>query len=88
LKNKKITLSKPFEKAFARLPHDIRAAFYDKLELFLKDPTYPSLRVKKMKGTATIWEMSVTMNYRVTFEVGENEIMLRNIGTHDLLRKP
>jgi mRNA-degrading endonuclease RelE of RelBE toxin-antitoxin system len=86
LKNKKLTLSAVFEKQFARLPKDIREVTYGKLGFFLKDPAHPSLRVKKVKGTGTIWEMSITMNYRITFQVGEDEIILRNIGTHDLLR--
>ncbi len=88
MKNKRIVLSGPFEKSFARLPKDIRDAVYDKLAFFVKDPSHPSLRVKKIKGSDTIWEMSVTMNYRITFQVGETEIILRQIGTHDILRKP
>jgi mRNA-degrading endonuclease RelE of RelBE toxin-antitoxin system len=88
LKNKKLTLSAAFEKQFARLPRNIRETTYDKLGFLLKDPAHPSLRVKKVKGTDTIWEMSITMNYRVTFQVGDDEIILRNIGTHDLLRNP
>ena len=88
MRNKKLTLSKPFEKLFERLPKDIRETTYDKLELFLKDPSHPSLRVKLIKGTQGIWEMSITMNYRITFEVLEGEIYLRKIGTHDILNRP
>jgi hypothetical protein len=32
--------------------------------------------------------MSITMNYRVTFEVDEERVILRAIGTHDVLRRP
>ena len=85
MRNKKLTLSKPFEKFFARLPRDIRDTTYEKLGLLLKNPSRPSLRVKKIKGVQGIWEMSVTMNYRITFEVLEEEIYLRKIGTHDIL---
>jgi mRNA-degrading endonuclease RelE of RelBE toxin-antitoxin system len=88
LKNKKLTLSSTFEKQFSRLPKDIRETTYGKLSFFLKDPSHPFLRVKKVKGTRAIWEMSITMNYRVTFQVEEDAVILRNIGTHDLLRNP
>ena len=88
MRNKKLTLSKPFEKLFERLPKNIRETAYDKLGLFLKNPSQPSLRVKQVKGTKGIWELSVTMNYRITFEVFEEEIYLRRIGTHDILGQP
>lgn len=88
MKNKKLVLSEPFEKLFGKLPKDMREATYEKLGLFLKNPAHPSLRVKKIKGTHSIWEMSVTMNYRITFEVWEDEVYLRKIGTHDVLNRP
>ena len=88
MRNKKLTLSKPYEKLFEKLPKNIRETTYDKLDLFLKNPSHPSLRVKPVKGAKGIWEMSVTMNYRITFEVLEEEIYLRRIGTHNILEQP
>lgn len=88
MKNKRLVITRPFEKAFARLPRQIRETTYEKLELFQENPGHPSLRVKKVKGTQTIWEMSITMNYRLTFEVFPEEIFLRRIGTHDILNQP
>ena len=70
-----------------RLPKELRLKAYEKLALFLEDPSHPSLRVKKMKGTAAIWELSVTMNYRITFEVDGERVLLRRIGTYDVLRR-
>lgn len=32
--------------------------------------------------------MSVTMNYRLTFQIDQERITLRRIGTHDILRDP
>ena len=78
----------PFEKAFAKLPLDVKQTTYNKLELFYKNPLHPSLRVKKIQGTAHIFEMSITMNYRLTFEDAPHELFLRNIGTHDILKNP
>jgi len=88
LRNKRLTLSKPFEKLFARLPQDIRATTYEKLTILLENPSHPSLRVKKIKGVQGVWEMSITMTYRITFEVMEDTIYLRRIGTHDILNHP
>lgn len=88
MKNKRIVITRPFEKAFKRLPAEIRQTVYEKVDLFLQNPGHPSLRVKKMKGTQVIWEMSITMNYRLTFEVSAEEIFLRRIGTHDILNQP
>ena len=87
MKNKKIVFTKHFDKLFRKLPTDIRNLTYQKLELFLKNPNHPSLRIKKIKGTDKLWEMSITMNYRLTFENSENELFLRKIGTHNILNK-
>jgi mRNA interferase RelE/StbE len=88
LKSKKILTSGPFNKAFGKLPKDIRETTYDKLDKYINNPSHPSLRVKKIKGTKSIWEISITMNYRITFEIGKDSIFLRRIGTHDILNTP
>ena len=85
---REIVFTPSFERLFKRLPKRIREATYQKLALFLQDPAHPSLRVKRIRGTNRIWEMSITMNYRLTFEVDEQRVLLRRIGTHDILRKP
>lgn len=55
-----------------------------KLKLLSGFPdNHPSLRIKRVKGTDLIWEASVTMNYRLTFQIINNAILLRKIGKHD-----
>lgn len=88
MKSKKITATRYFDKAFVRLPKNIRETTYDKLDLYLGNPQHPSLRIKRIKGAKGIWEMSVTMNCRLTFEVSDKEIYLRKIGTHEILNHP
>ena len=85
---RELLFTRTFERLFKRLPKEIQDQNYEKLALLLEDPSHPSLRVKKMKGTAAIWEMSVTMNYRITFEQDPERVLLRRIGTHDVLREP
>ena len=44
---------------------------------------YPSLRVKKIRGTENIWEARVSYSLRMTFQIEGNTIILRNIGHHN-----
>lgn len=77
---RELYLTRTFERLFKKLPKAIQDQAFEKLALFLEDPSHPSLRVKKMKGTAAIWEMSVTMNCRITFEVDGERVLLRRAG--------
>ena len=85
---REVVFTPRFDRLFRRLPKTIREETYEKLALYLDDPSHPSLRVKKIGGTGRIWEMSVTMNYRLTFELHGERVRLRRIGTHDILRQP
>jgi mRNA-degrading endonuclease RelE of RelBE toxin-antitoxin system len=79
--------SKRFKKEFKKLPQNIQKSFYEKLALLLQNVLHPSLRVKRIQGTKNKWEGSVTMKYRFTFELIEDTIIFRAIGTHDILNK-
>ena len=60
----------------------------NKLEILCENPAHPSLRVKRIKGTKSFWEMSVNMDIRIIFEFeGETIIILADIGHHNILRK-
>ena len=81
-----------FFKDLASLPDELQAQVWKKLELFRADPSHPSLRVHKIKGTDNIWEMSVTMSVRITYtpeSAGDMIVYhLRRVGPHDILRTP
>ena len=79
--------SKRFKKEYNSLPKDIQETFDKKLQLFLQNTSHPSLRVKRIQGTRDRWEGSVTMKYRFTFQLSENTLIFRTIGTHDILTK-
>ena len=85
---RELVFTRSFERLFKRLPQPIRNAAYAKLALYLADAAHPSLGVKRIQGTERIWEMSITMNCRLTFKIDGGTVVLRRIGTHDLLRKP
>ena len=42
-----------------------------------------SLHVKRIKGTAHIWEVRVNLACRMPFQIEEDTIVLRNVGAHD-----
>ena len=58
------------------------------LRLIADNPRHPSLRIKKIQGTSDIFEASVNMSVRVTFQfVKPDSVCLRNIGEHDMTLK-
>lgn len=77
-----------FKKDFAKLPEEIQLRFEKALQLFASHLHHPSLHVKKMEGALGIWELRVTDNYRVTFQMNRHSILLRRIGSHNILRTP
>ena len=84
----KIKTTRRFDRDYARLPIEIKDLFDRKLKLFFKNLNHPSLRVKKMVGHPNIWEASITMQYRFTFEIHSDFYIFRRIGTHDVLNIP
>ena len=83
---RKVRWTNKFEKQFAKVRKEIQEGTYQKLSLLVENPTHPSLRLEKL--TQDIWAFSVTMNYRVTFQYSDGDILLRKIGTHDILHRP
>ena len=58
------------------------------LRLIVESPSHPSLRIKKIQGTQNVFEASLNMEIRVTFNfVKPDTIYLRNIGKHDITLK-
>lgn len=84
---KSFRFSRRFKKEYKKLPNEIQATFDQKLSLFLHDLSHPSLRVKKIQGTSDRWEGSITMKYRFTFQLLQNSVIFRAIGTHDILNR-
>jgi len=76
-----------FANDFQNLPGEVQARAERTIRLLAENPRHPSLRSKKMQGVENIWEVSVTLSYRITYEVRGETLVLRRIGTHDILRK-
>lgn len=77
-----------FKKDFKRLPTEIQDRVGKALELFVSHPRHPSLHAKKMEGAPDIWELRVTDSYRITFQFVQEGVLLRRVGTHNVLRQP
>lgn len=80
---KKIIRLSRFDRAFGKLPQEIKKRFSKQLDFFIQDPFYPSLKTERIKGS--IFAFRVTDYYRFTWEFGEEKstVILRNIGKHD-----
>lgn len=87
-----------FWDTYSALPTDIkeqaRLAFRRFQDGAEQPPFHPSLRIRKMQGHPGIWEGHVTLQYVFTFHIErdpESEEIIyvfRNIGTHDIYRRP
>lgn len=53
------------------------------LELFVKNPKTPSLRLHKLSGKNKGWSISITGDLRILFDYFTDGILLLDIGTHD-----
>ncbi len=83
-----LLFTQSFKKDYKRLPANIQKAADKQLALLLSDPQYPSLKLKKMQDPRNIWEGRVTRGYRFTFQIQEDQYILRRVGTHDILKRP
>ncbi|AFL99274.1 hypothetical protein Desde_0829 [Desulfitobacterium dehalogenans ATCC 51507] len=79
--------TRKFDKQFRQLDSKTLKQAQKAIELFMSDPTHPSLRYKKIQGTDNFYEISVNMSIRIIIEVtskASDQInTLYIIGTHD-----
>jgi mRNA-degrading endonuclease RelE of RelBE toxin-antitoxin system len=83
----RLARTESFVRDFRALPKEIQARTEKAILRLVQNPSYPSLRVKKMHGLEDIWEARVTMSYRLTFQRAGDAIILRRVGTPDLLKR-
>ena len=84
----KLVFTKTFVWDYRKLPQDIQELTDKQLGLLLSNAKHPSLNLKKMKDPRDIWEGRITLSYRFTFQIVEDVYVLREVGTHDILRNP
>jgi mRNA-degrading endonuclease RelE of RelBE toxin-antitoxin system len=85
----KLIPSPRYRKSLRRLDPQIQQRVREKLKLFLRDKTHPSLRyktVQALKGEEPpVKEISITIRVRITLQEFDDHIYLRNIGGHEIL---
>lgn len=72
-----------FKRAYRKLSEQEQERVKKALRLLLADRSHPSLQVKRIKGTARIWELRVSQGIRLTFQIEDDVYLLRNVGPHD-----
>ena len=82
----KLVFTEPFKKDYEDLPAKVRSALDKALVFLITSPRHPSLRAKKLPSTE-IWYARVSRNYRFTFQHAGDFIILRRVGTHDILQR-
>lgn len=84
--------TRKFDKQFKQLDTKTAKQTAKAIELFISDPSHPSLRFKKLQGTNSFYEISVNMSIRIIVEEsseGNDQInTLYIIGTHDEVFPP
>lgn len=74
----KLTRTERFKKSVLELDQKIRKKLRKQIKILISNPRHPSLGIKKIKGTKSIFEARVDDHYRFTFEyVEKDEIILR-----------
>ena len=86
----KLHFTETYRKHFSKLPTQIKKKAKKALRLLEKNPAHPSLRSKPVESAHGIFEASVDLKYRLTYERLPGDVLrLRVIGKHnETLRNP
>jgi mRNA-degrading endonuclease YafQ of YafQ-DinJ toxin-antitoxin module len=78
-----------FQRDFQAIPTHIQKKFQRQLKTVITlGIRYPGLSVRKMSGQTEIWEARIDEHYRFTFQMVDEVMILRRVGTHEIYRKP
>ncbi len=84
-----LRVTRRFKRSYRSLSQKDQKRVQKALRQMADDLRYLSLRVKRIQGTSKIWEARASRSLRITFEVEGENLILRNVGSHDAaLRKP
>lgn len=83
----RVAFTKSFKKEYHSLPVSLRDKVKEQITLLQSGNfSHPSLRLKKMRKTKVEkWEVSITMKYRMTFQIEGDLLTFRAVGKHDIL---
>jgi mRNA interferase RelE/StbE len=85
----RLLLAERFRRAYQSLAAEDQERVKKALHWMARDLRHPGLRVEKIQGTKGIWEATASRPLRITFQIEERVLLLRNVGHHDeALGKP
>jgi len=84
-----IHLHKTFKKQFKKLSPKIKRNYFERVNLFLKEPLHQLLDNHSVDYIYPNWRsINITGNYRVLFEPQDDDsVMFMKVGTHSQLYK-
>lgn len=80
--------TRSFTRDYRGLQEELKGRVDKQVAFLLNNPRHPSLHLKKIRGTDGVWEVRVTLGYRITFQIVGETLVLRRVGTHDVLKEP
>lgn len=84
----KVRKLRRFQKDYDKLPDSIREKVKKQLVFLIDNRSHPSLQIHKVQGTNGIFEGYIDYHYRITFQIETDLLILRRVGTHEVLKKP
>ena len=81
-----VVFTEPFRKDYKKLSTGVQKSLGKALKFLITNPRHPSLRSKKIPATS-IWYARLSKAYRFTFQFENDSVILRRVGTHDILKQ-
>lgn len=83
----KLIRTNRFKRDYKKLSQKIQKLTDKQLCFLVQNLSHPSLRVKRVRKYKDIYEASITMDYRLLFQIIPEGYILLRIGKHDILEK-
>ncbi|HNY36129.1 MAG TPA: type II toxin-antitoxin system mRNA interferase toxin, RelE/StbE family [Candidatus Pacearchaeota archaeon] len=84
---KSIIYASDFLNNIEDLPREIVDLAVKKEKILKESPFHPSLRLHPLKGRLRgLWSISVNMQYRIIFQLEDNNAVFISIGKHDIYK--
>lgn len=84
----KIKRTQSFERDFRKLSPALMGRAEKALRLLIQNLRHPSLEARLVDKKHRIWKAKVNGDWRLTYQLEVNAIVLRRIGNHDLMERP
>ena len=81
----RVEIPKRFKRRLDKKTKFMQASIVECIYRLSTNPRHPGLRTHKVGGTAGVFEAYVDSGNQLTFEYGDNRIVLRNHCNHDML---